>query len=501
MLSSLRTTIFLSLCLLLTVQYLTFANALSRGDFPDDFVFGTASAAYQYEGAAREGGRGPSIWDTFSLVKGNVLGNANGNVAVDQYHRYKEDIGLMADMGTNAYRFSISWTRIYPVGKGSVNEEGVAYYNNIINGLLEKGIQPFATIYHWDLPQALQNAYGGWLSPLIVDDFATFVDTCFSRFGDRVKHWITINEPTSFILFGYNSGLFPPQRCSPWMGNCTAGDSMTEPYIVAHNVLLGHARAVNIYRTKYQKHQKGVIGLTAVVNWYIPLTKSAANSDAVERLIDFTFGWYLEPMLYGHYPASMRRILGNRLPSFTEDQQRMLRHSLDFLGLNYYTTYYVEDIKSYANPQHSDFYQDSMTNTTGERNGVPIGPQAASAWLYIYPRGIYDLLTYIKRKYKDVPPIYITENGVDEANNASLSLKESLHDPVRIKALHDHLSYLAKAIKAGVDVRGYFAWSLLDNFEWTWGYTVRFGLHFVDFNNLNRYAKDSALWFKKFLKT
>ncbi|KAH9297383.1 hypothetical protein KI387_029065, partial [Taxus chinensis] len=220
--------------------------------FPSDFVFGVGSAAYQYEGAAREDGRGPSIWDTFSHTPGKVTDNSNGDVANDQYHRYKEDVKLLADLGVASYRFSISWSRIFPKGRGMVNKKGVAYYNNLIDELLKYGIQPFVTIYHWDLPQALHDEYGGFVSDKIVKDFTAYADTCFEAFGDRVKKWVTINELLSMSLYGYSTGTHAPGRCSKSVGNCTAGNSATEPYMVAHHLLLAHAATVKLYRDKYQ---------------------------------------------------------------------------------------------------------------------------------------------------------------------------------------------------------------------------------------------------------
>ncbi|KAK9273160.1 hypothetical protein L1049_017967 [Liquidambar formosana] len=416
--------------------------SLNRSSFPAGFIFGTASSAYQYEGAANGGGRGPSIWDTFTQrYPGKIMDGSNGNMAVDSYHRYKEDVGIIKDTGFDAYRFSISWSRLLPHGKlsGGVNEEGIRYYNNLINELVANGIQPFVTLFHWDLPQALEDEYGGFLSPRIADDFRDYADLCYREFGDRVKHWITLNEPWTFSIGGYAMGQFAPGRCSEWQHrNCTGGDSGIEPYLVSHHQLLAHAAAVQVYKQKYQASQKGKIGITLVSLWVVPFSDAKHHHNAAERALDF------------------------------------------ILNASYFT--------------------DFLVNLTAERNGVPIGAKAASDWLYVYPRGIQDLLLYTKRKYNN-PTIYITENGIDEMNNGTLSLKEALADNVRIDYYHRHLSFLQRAIKDGVDVRGYFAWSLLDNFEWYIGYSVRFGINYVDFNDgLKRYPKFSATWFKNFLK-
>ncbi|XP_030953800.1 beta-glucosidase 12-like isoform X1 [Quercus lobata] len=477
--------------------------SLNRNSFPAGFIFGTASASYQFEGAAKEGGKGPSIWDTFThKYPDKIADGSNGDVAVDQYHRYKEDIGFMKEMNLDAYRFSISWPRILPKGKlsGGVNREGIKYYNNLINELLGKGLKPFVTIFHWDLPQALEDEYGGFLSPHIVDDFRDYAEFCFKEFGDRVEHWITLNEPYTFSDGGYVTGQLAPGRCSAWQNlNCTGGNSGSEPYLVTHHQLLAHAAAVKVYKQKYQAAQKGVIGITLVSPWMVPYSNANGNQNAAQRALDFMLGWFLDPLANGDYPHSMRSLVKDRLPKFTKEQSKLVKGSFDFIGLNYYTAYYA----AYApqpNGVKASYATDSSANLTASRNGILIGAPAASSWLYVYPRGIRDLLLYTKRKYNN-PLIYITENGVDEFNNATLSLEEALVDNQRIEYYHSHLWYLLRAIKDGVNVKGYFAWSLLDSFEWSSGYTIRFGINYVDYKNgLKRHPKHSAHWFKNFLK-
>ncbi|KAF3452587.1 hypothetical protein FNV43_RR03020 [Rhamnella rubrinervis] len=455
---------------------------LNRSSFPEGFVFGTASSAYQYEGAAREGGRGPSIWDYYThKYPEKIKDGSNGDVAIDEYHRYKEDVGIMKEMNLDAYRFSISWPRLLPNGKlsGGVNKEGIKYYNNLINELLAKGLEPYVTLFHWDVPQTLEHQYGGFLSPRIVKHFRDYAELCFREFGDRVKHWITLNEPLTFSSGGYAAPSMAPYRCSEWQQlNCTGGDSGTEPYLVTHHQLLSHAAAVKIYRDKYQASQKGLIGITLISYWMIPYSDAKHNQNAAIRALDFMFGWYMDPLINGDYPHTMRSIVGGRLPKFTKTQSKTLKWSFDFIGLNYYTAFYV----AYA-PNHNanaSFLTDSHANLLTERNGIPIGPKAASAFINIYPGGIRDLLLYIKTKYHN-PLIYITENGVDEFNDPKLSLEEALVDNQRIDYHYRHLYYLRRAIKDGANVKGYFAWSLLDNFEWTSGYTVRFGINYVDY--------------------
>ncbi|WJX71788.1 Beta-glucosidase 12 [Trifolium repens] len=479
------------------------SKSLNRSSFPDDFIFGSASSAYQYEGAVNVGGRGPSIWDTFSHnYPGKIKDKSNGDIADDGYHRYKEDIEIMKDINMDAYRFSISWSRILPKGKlgGGVNKEGIKYYNNVINELLDKGLQPFITLFHWDLPQTLEEEYGGFLSPNIVNDFRDYAELCFKEFGDRVKHWITLNEPWSFAVHAYAEGTFAPGRCSPWQNlNCTGGDSAIEPYIVAHNQLLAHASAVNIYKTKYQPFQKGKIGITLVCHWMIPLYDTKLDHDATQRYIDFQFGWFMDPLTIGDYPSSMRSLVGSRLPKFTTYQVKLIKGSFDFIGLNYYTTNYTTNAPE-SSEAKSSYITDSLVIVTNERNGIPIGPTASSTWLSIYPKGIYDLLLYTKIKYNN-PLIYITENGMDEFDDPTLPLEEALEDTQRIDYHYDHLYYLQNAIQDGANVKGYFAWSSIDNFEWILGYTSRFGLFFVDYNNsLKRYPKKSAIWFRNFLQ-
>ncbi|XP_050896284.1 cyanogenic beta-glucosidase isoform X1 [Lathyrus oleraceus] len=477
----------------------------NRSSFPKDFVFGTSSSAFQYEGAAREDGKGPSIWDTFTHTNPEkIRDGSNGDVAADSYHRYKEDIGIMKDMNMDAYRFSISWSRVLPKGKlsGGVNQEGINYYNNLINELLANGLQPYVTIFHWDVPQALEDEYGSFLSPRLVDDFKDYAELCFKEFGDRVKHWITLNEPWSVSMKAYGIGIFAPGRCSDWLNlNCLGGDSGTEPYFAAHYQLLAHAAAVKLYKTKYQESQNGLIGITLLSHWFEPVTKEKSDCDAAQRALDFMFGWYMDPITKGNYPKSMQTLVGNRLPKFSKEESDNLKGSFDFLGLNYYSSSYAADAP-HLREARPYIQTDSLVNTTSFvfQKIFVYNTQAASNWLCIYPKGLRQLLLYIKNHYNN-PVIYITENGRDELNDPTLSLEESLIDTYRIDYYYRHLYYLQTAIKDGVNVKGYFAWSLLDNMEWESGMSLRFGLVFVDFkDDLKRHSKLSANWFKNFLK-
>ncbi|KAK4386436.1 Beta-glucosidase 12 [Sesamum angolense] len=433
-------------------------TSINPGNFPGGFIFGAASSAYQCEGAFNVNAKGLSMWDNF--------------------------------------------THMYPGGtiKEGVNQEGIDYYNNLINELLANGIEPFVTILHLDVPQALQDAYGGFLSAQIVDDFLDFSDLLFHQFGDRVKYWVTINEPWTFSVYGYAFGLFAPGRCSNWQGlNCTGGDSAIEPYLVAHNQLLAHSAVVNLYRNKYQAMQKGKIGISFASYWFEPYDETIENKKAKDRALDFMLGWFMEPLTRGTYPESMRVRVRDRLPKFTEEEINMMEGSFDFIGFNYYGAMYA-----FNKPNSSSFSYatDSEIDITGRRNGKPIGEQARnSSRIYIYPQGLGKILRHIKEKYND-PLIYITENGLDEATNDTLGISYAIKDDMRKDYIHDHICCLHEAMENdGANVKGYFVWSLMDNFEWASGFSVRFGLNYVDFKDktLRRYPKHSALWYKNFL--
>ncbi|XP_062077490.1 beta-glucosidase 17-like isoform X4 [Humulus lupulus] len=434
--------------LLIVISFSAALADISRSSFPEDFIFGAGSSAYQSEGASLADGRGPSVWDTFTHINPDKISDqSNGDVANDFYHRYKEDIQMMKKIGLDSFRFSISWSRILPNGKisGGVNSIAVKFYNNLINELLSNGIKPLVTLLHYDTPQALEDEYTSWLSPKIV------------------------------------------------------GHSATEPYIAAHHMLLAHAATVRLYRVKYQPYQKGTIGITIISPWFIPKYSTPASRRAANRSLEFFFGWFAHPITYGDYSQIIKSTVGERLPKFTKAQSKLLTGSLDFLGLNYYTSFYAEDVTFSNYSVEQSYDADIQAIFTSYKNKTPIGTPTASSWLFICPKGIRDILFYIKEKYNN-PPIYITENGMPDANNSSLSIKEALKDIMRIRYHQDHLSNLLEAIKDGVNVKGYYIWSYMDDFEWSNGYTLRFGLIFIDFkNNLQRYLKYSAYWLKMFL--
>ncbi|KAL0338768.1 UNVERIFIED_CONTAM: Oleuropein beta-glucosidase [Sesamum angustifolium] len=436
---------------------------LTRHDFPPDFIFGCATSNYQVEGAYAQGGRSLSNWDVFTLQRpGKILDGSNGCFAIDHYNRFKEDVALLKKLGVDAYRFSLSWSRILPGGRlnGGINKEGVKFYNDLIDLLLAEGIEPCVTIFFFDVPQCLEDEYGGFLSPKIVQDFAEYAEVCFFEFGDRVKFWITQNEPITFTKNGYVDGSFPPghgstsaqpsaknavgHRCARRVDNtCYGGDAGTEPYIVAHHLILAHRVAVDIYKNKYQDVQGGKIGITNMSVWQDPYSDAPADIEAASRALDFMFGWFVAPIVTGDYPPVMRDRVGNRLPKFTPNEVKLVKGSYDFLGINYYTTNWAA-YKPTPPGTPPTYYTDQEVEFFTVRDGVPIGEQAGSDWLYVVPYGIRNLLVHAKNKYNN-PIIYLTENGVDEKNDRSATITTALKDDHRIKYHQEHLAFLKEA--------------------------------------------------------
>ncbi|KAI4342606.1 hypothetical protein MLD38_027213 [Melastoma candidum] len=471
------------------------AGELHRSQFPPSFLFGTATSSFQIEGAYLQGNKSLSNWDVFSHIPGKIEDGSNADVTDNHYNLFLEDVKLMKDLGVNAYRFSISWSRLLPKGRfGEVNPDGVEFYSQLIDALLERGITPFATLNHYDIPQLLEDRYGSWLSTEIQLDFAFFAETCFKEFGDRVRYWVTFNEPNVFIYDGYLIGTYPPSRCSEPFGNCTAGDSRLEPYVATHNLLLAHAAAVNIYRKKYQEKQGGMIGIVMSAPWYEPYSDTPADRLAAERVNAFNFAWFVDPLVFGDYPPEMRQVLGERLPIFTPEEKIKLAAKLDFIGINHYTVNYAMDCMFSPCPSPYSFGE-AAVYFTGEKDGVYIGDPTAMSTFFVVPRGIKEMVMYTKKRYNNMP-MFITENGYAQA---TASKEVLLNDTKRIEYQQSYLQSLSDAIREGADVRGYFVWSLLDNFEWLHGYLVRFGLYYVDFNTLERTPKLSALWYKDFL--
>ena len=450
-------------------------------NFPENFTWGSATSSYQIEGAADEAGKGPSIWDAFCTVPGRVAKGDRGDIACDHYHRMREDVALMKAMGLKAYRFSIAWPRIMPSGKGQVNAEGLQFYDDLINELLDQGIEPWVTLYHWDLPLALQMEEDGWLNGEIANYFESYARVCFARFGDRVKHWITLNEPWVVAILGYGMGTFAPGR-----------NSKSEPYVVGHNLLRAHAQAVRCYREEFQAHQKGLIGITLNCDWREPLTDKKEDVAAAQRALEFFLAWFADPIYLGQYPISMVDRLGDRLPQFTEEEKDLLMGSSDFFGLNHYTTLFAADAR--GNLEVGSVYGNGGLSEDQDVNlsADPNWKKTAMGWAVV-PWGCQKLLAWISDRY-DAPDIYITENGCAYAD---VPTEGKVQDDERIAYYEGYLNACHEAIEKGAQLKGYFAWSLLDNFEWASGYDKRFGLHYVDFDTLERIPKASADWYKK----
>lgn len=452
--------------------------------FNGDFIWGTSTSSYQIEGAAFEDGKGPSIWDAFVRIPGKTANGETADISCNFYHTYRNDIALMAKMGIKAFRFSFSWPRILPLGYGKINEKGLRFYSDMIDCLLEHGIEPYATLYHWDLPLELQLVHDGWLSSKIVDFFAEYADICFRNFGDRVKNWITINEPWVVAILGYGQGVFAPGRISK-----------TEPYQAAHNELLAHAKAVKIYREKYQIEQKGQIGISLNCDWREPLTDKPEDAEAAQRALLFFAGWFADPIWFGDYPEVMRQRIGHKLPTFSAEEKAILRGSSDFFGLNHYTTMFAANAVE-IDPGRSVYGNGGISEDQNVDLSVnPNWVKTTMNWAVV-PWGFRKLLEWIDKRYSH-PAIIVTENGM--SNNDKV-IDGEVNDHPRIDFIRSYLEACHEAIQNGANVRGYFAWSLLDNFEWALGYQKQFGLVHVDMDTLVRTPKASAWWYSEVIK-
>jgi len=455
------------------------------GTFPKDFLWGAATSAYQIEGGHLADGKGPSIWDVFCQIPGKVLDGDTGNIACDHYNKVEEDVLMMKALNIQAYRFSISWPRLMPNGTASeINEAGVAYYNHLIDTLLKHGITPWVTLYHWDLPLAIQLESDGWLGDQSIQLFTDYADLCFSRFGDRVKNWITINEAWVVAILGHGQGVFAPGRTST-----------VEPYQVGHNLILAHAHAVQCYRDKYQDEQQGKIGITNNCDWREPATESDLDKKAAQRALEFFLGWFADPIYLGDYPQTMRERLGDRLPTFTEAQKAIVKGSSDFFGLNHYTTMYAA--QATGDDTAGDIYGNGgLSEDQDVKLTVDLNWEKTSMNWAVVPWGCRKLLQWIAERYNN-PDIYITENGCsynDKLENGIIA------DAKRTEFFKTYLNECNVAIKSGVNLKGYFIWSLMDNFEWASGYSKRFGIHYVDFQTQERIPKESAKWYGNFIK-
>jgi beta-glucosidase len=439
----------------------------ARG-FPTGFLWGTATASYQVEGAVREDGRGPSVWDTFSHTAGKVADNATGDQADDHYHRYKEDVQLMKTLGVKAYRFSIAWPRVFPQGSGAPNPKGLDFYNRLVDELLVNGIEPFATLYHWDLPQALQDRVGGWESRETAQAFGNYAGYVAERLTDRVKHIFTINEFGAFMELGYRIGIHAPGvKLPPGRFNQTR-----------HNGVLGHGLAVQAIRAKGKPGTR--VGLAENLVVGVPVIESPPHIAAAERATREVNAQYLTVILEGKYTETYLTAAGADAPRFTPEDLKVISSPLDFVGTNIYQPMFVR-----ADPGPSGFAV--VPNPASY-------PHMASPWLFIGPEVLYWGPRHVAKLW-NVGEIYVTENGCSSSDVRAAD--GQVYDTDRVMFLRNYLSQLQRAVSDGVPVKGYFLWSLMDNFEWADGYTNRFGLHYVDYATQRRTPKLSAAFYRE----
>jgi beta-glucosidase len=438
--------------------------------FPDGFVWGAATSAYQIEGSPLADGAGPSNWHRFSHSRGRTLNGETGDVACDHYRRYAEDIDLMRELGLQAYRFSLSWSRILPSGTGAINQKGLDFYSRLVDALLAHGIQPFATLFHWDLPAALDDR-GGWLNPDVADWFAEYACVAFRALGDRVASWATLNEPWVVTDAGYLHGA-----------NAPGHRNVFETPIASHNLLRAHGAAVQVYRSERSERR---IGLVVNIEPKHAATQSTLDRRATQLADAYMNRQYLDAVVHGRYPEEMREIFGEAWLETSDDDMKQIRQPIDFLGINYYTRNVVR--------HDSDVWP------------VPARPVPQTSAIYtetgweLYPDGLTEALCWVKDQYGDIP-LYVTENGA-AFYDPPVSVDGRVDDPLRVHYYREHLKAALRAIERGVDLRGYFAWSLLDNYEWSNGYSKRFGLVHVDFATQQRTIKMSGRFYRDVIRT
>lgn len=462
---------------------------LKSSAFPDSFIFGTSSSAYQIEGAWNEGGKGENIWDRIiHIAPSYIADNNTADVACDSYHKYKEDIKLIKKTGFSMYRFSISWSRVLPNGTNDyINDEGLQYYRNVLNELARQNIEPMVTLYHWDLPQPLQDI-GGWLNETIVDHFQNYARVIFETLGYQVKWWITINEPLD-IVSGYSTTWFPPN-----VGMNGVGD-----YIAGHNILKAHAKVYRMYEKEFKPIQKGKISITVDGKFVLPKTDSEEDARAAEQAMQFSLGWFSHPVYSstGDYPPVMRNIVDHnsliegrnqsRLPYFTPEEIKEIKGSFDYFGYNHYST----ELATFgASGQDPSVERDSNILYSND----PKWPASNCSWLKVYPEGIRKVVNWFRDQYGEDLPIVITEGGYCDDGR--------LKDFERVSYYDSYLKELLKAvIEDHVNVIAYMTWSIIDNFEWRDGYSHRFGLYHVNFSDFQRprRKKLSAEYWERFL--
>lgn len=436
--------------------------------FPAGFLWGTATASYQIEGAVEEDGRAPSVWDTFSRTPGKVVGNATGDVADDHYHRYAQDVQLMKALGARVYRFSIAWPRVFPKGDGAPNPKGLDFYNRLVDELLANGIEPFATLYHWDLPQSLQDRVGGWESRDTSNAFADYAGHVAERLSDRVKHIFTINEFGAFVELGYGNGVHAPGLKLP-RGRFNQ---------TRHHAVLGHGLAVQAIRAKARPGTR--VGLAENITVCAPVVETPEHIEAAMRATRELNAQYMTVIQEGQYTDRYLSTAGADAPKFTDRDLAAISSPLDFIGINIYTPVYV---RADASPQGFAVVPHPKSF-----------PHMASPWLFMGPEALYWGPRHVAHIWK-VKEIYITENGCSSSDIPAAD--GIVYDTDRVMYLRNYLTQLQRATADGVPVRGYFLWSLMDNFEWADGYTNRFGLHYVDFKTQQRTPKLSARFYRE----
>ncbi|MFI8521698.1 GH1 family beta-glucosidase [Streptomyces sp. NPDC085481] len=453
--------------------------------FPPDFLWGAATAAYQIEGAATEDGRTPSIWDTFSHTPGKVFEGHTGDVAVDHYHRFREDVGLMAGLGLNAYRFSVSWSRVQPTGRGPAVQKGLDFYRRLVDELLTAGIEPALTLYHWDLPQELEDA-GGWPERATAERFAAYAGLLGDALGDRVTRWTTLNEPWCTAFLGYGSGVHAPGRTDP-----------VAALRAAHHLNLGHGLAVQALRASLPAAARLAVSLN--LHEVRPLTSSPADREAARRIDTVGNGVWLGPMLEGRYPQELFADTAHLTDwgFVREGDTETAGQPLDWLGVNYYTPTVVSQVaEGEAKPQDDGHGNSEHSPWPGAEDIAfhqADGARTAMGWP-VDPSGLYDLLIRISARHPGLP-LVVSENGA--AYEDVVAPDGSVHDPERAAYVYAHLEAVHRAVESGAEVHGYFLWSLLDNFEWAYGYAKRFGAVHVDYDTLRRTPKSSARWYAR----
>ncbi len=441
----------------------------SRFAFPDSFLWGSATSAYQIEGSPLADGAGMSNWHRFAHTPGRVRDGDTGDLACDHYRRWREDVALMRALGMNAYRFSISWSRVLPQGRGTLNAQGLAFYDRLVDALLEHDVNPMITLYHWDLPAALEDR-GGWLNPDIAHWFADYAQILFRKFDDRVRLWATLNEPWVVTDGGHLHGVLAPGH-----------RSLFEPPIAAHNLLRAHGAAVQAYRAE-GRHEIGI-----VVNLEPKYAASDSEADiaATARAEAYMNRQFLDPVFLGRYPDEMAEIFGEAWRRWPAQDFETINQSIDFVGINYYTRA-VTKHDARAWPERAS------------RVPQPRATHTETQW-EVYPQGLTDVLEWVAERYGN-PPVYITENGA-AFYDPPVAPEDGIDDPLRMAYLRDHLRAAHAALERGVDLRGYFVWSLLDNFEWAHGFSKRFGIVHVDYATEKRTPKASARFYSKVIAT